>query len=89
MHLRRCPPDALPALLGKNEQMTKWEYLIVALPPFELPTTMPGASAAVQALNEEGALGWEAVGMSVLADGNVAVLLKKPLVEDVDGAHPA
>jgi hypothetical protein len=55
---------------------TAWEYLIVALPRFETPTTVP-ASAAVAALNREGDSGWEAVGMTSLADGSVAVLLKR------------
>jgi hypothetical protein len=59
--------------------MTTWEYLIVALPRFEAPTSLPEHSLAVRALNDEGAVGWEAVGMSVLADGSVAVLFKRPL----------
>jgi hypothetical protein len=58
--------------------MTSWEYLIVALPAFVAPTATRGASAAVQALDDLGQEGWEAVGMTVLADGNVAVLLKRP-----------
>jgi hypothetical protein len=58
--------------------MTAWEYLIMALPPFEPPTATRGASAAVHALDDLGREGWEAVGMTVLADGNVAVLLKRP-----------
>jgi hypothetical protein len=58
--------------------MSFWEYLIIALPPFELPTSGPGSSAAIQALNEEGERGWEAIGMTVLADESVAVLLKRP-----------
>lgn len=49
--------------------MTTWEYLIVALPHFETPTHAPGASAAVQKLNEEGERGWEAVGMTQLPEG--------------------
>jgi hypothetical protein len=32
----------------------------------------------VQALNEEGERGWDAVGFTALADGTVAVLLKRP-----------
>jgi len=64
--------------------MTTWEYLIVALPRFELPTTLPEASAAVQALNTEGQLGWEAVGMTLLDSGSVAVLLKRPSGRAVD-----
>jgi hypothetical protein len=66
--------------------MTPWEYLIVALPRFELPTTEPEPSAAVRALNAEGERGWEAVGMTVLTDGGVAVLLKRPLEVDSDDA---
>lgn len=57
--------------------MTRWEYLIVALPRFEPPTAAPTGSAAVGILNREGERGWEAVGMTCLADGNVAVLLKR------------
>jgi hypothetical protein len=57
---------------------TMWEYLIVELPSFEPPTHAPGASAAAHALNEEGERGWEAVGMTSLADGRVAVLFKRP-----------
>lgn len=57
--------------------MASWEYLIVALPRFEAPTATPTASAAVVALNREGDDGWEAVGMTSLADGSVAVLLKR------------
>jgi hypothetical protein len=58
--------------------MTAWEYLIVALPAFVAPTAAPGESAAVQALDDLGEQGWEAVGMTVLADDTVAVLLKRP-----------
>jgi hypothetical protein len=58
--------------------MSAWEYLISALPRFEAPTDSARSSAAVQALNGLGEVGWEAVGMTVLADGSVAVLLKRP-----------
>jgi hypothetical protein len=58
--------------------LTRWEYLIVALPPFAPPTAMPASSAAVAALNREGQEGWEAVGMTALEDGTIAVLLKRP-----------
>jgi hypothetical protein len=58
--------------------MTTWEYLIVELPSFEAPTHAPGASAAVQALNNEGKEGWEAIGLTPLADSTIAVLLKRP-----------
>ena len=43
--------------------MIRWEYVIVALPEFRPSTSVPGASAAVEALNREGRMGWEAVGM--------------------------
>jgi hypothetical protein len=57
--------------------MTAWEYLVFALPPFVAPTTHRGESAAVQALDELGDEGWEAVGMTQLTDGSVTVLLKR------------
>jgi hypothetical protein len=57
--------------------MTAWEYLVVALPAFVAPTAQRGASAAVQALDDLGADGWEAVGMTQLDDGSVTVLLKR------------
>jgi hypothetical protein len=58
--------------------MTSWEYLIVALPEFKRPSNTPGVSGSVTMLNKEGAEGWEAVGMTALEDGTVAVLLKRP-----------
>lgn len=58
--------------------MTRWEYVIVALPAFREPTNAPGASAAVEVLNREGEMGWEAVGMTSLEGGAVAVLCKRP-----------
>jgi hypothetical protein len=58
--------------------MTQWEYLIVALPQFQPPTQIPGGSAAIAALNREGHDGWEAIGMTALPDGTIAVLLKQP-----------
>jgi hypothetical protein len=61
--------------------VTGWEYLIVALPQFQQPTSAPGGSAAVEALNREGESGWEAVGMTALADGTIAVLLKRPIAK--------
>ena len=57
--------------------MTGFEYLIVSLPTFETAKTTQGRSASVDVLNHEGAAGWEAVGMSTLADSSVAVLLKR------------
>ena len=62
--------------------MTGWEYLIVSLPAFEAAKYMQGQSAAVDVLNREGAIGWEAVGMSTLADSSVAVLLKRRCTDD-------
>ena len=58
--------------------MIAWEYLIFALPAFVAPTSTRGASAAVQALDDLGNEGWEAVGMTVLGDETVTVLLKRP-----------
>ena len=55
-----------------------WEYLIVALPELHEPALRKGESDAVVALNREGELGWEAVGMAPV-DGGFAVLLKRPL----------
>ncbi len=61
--------------------IVRWQYLIVALPEFQPPTSVPGGSAAVEALNREGQQGWEAVGMTVLTGGIIAVLLKRPIEE--------
>jgi hypothetical protein len=58
--------------------MTAWEYLIIALPAFETPTLTRGESAAVQTLDDLGGQGWEAVSMTVVVDGSVVVLLKRP-----------
>lgn len=55
-----------------------WEYLIVSLPSFGPAQTMQGQSASVSMLNHEGQQGWEAVGMTALGEGAVAVLLKRP-----------
>jgi hypothetical protein len=57
--------------------VSAWEYLIVALPAFKTATSIPGQSDSVAVLNAEGSEGWEAVGMTVLANGQVAVLLKR------------
>ena len=62
--------------------MTAWEYLIVALPTFGSASSVQGESASVRVLNEHGAVGWEAVGMTTLADGSVAVLLKRSRAND-------
>ena len=58
--------------------MVVWEYLIVALPAFEAPTHTPGVSASVAVPNGEGNQGWEAAGVTSLADHSVAVLMKRP-----------
>jgi hypothetical protein len=62
--------------------MTAYEYLIVALPAFEEAKATQGHSPSVDILNREGAEGWEAVGMSTLADSSVAILLKRPSARD-------
>ena len=56
--------------------MRTWEYLIVALPTFKTATATQDQSDSVVALNHEGANGWEAVDMTALPDGHVAVLMK-------------
>ena len=62
--------------------MTGWEYLIVALPVFEAAKSTQGHSAAVDVLNREGEVGWEAVGISTLSDASVAVLMKRRSAEE-------
>ena len=57
--------------------MTRWEYLLLALPKFDPPPARRGDSAVVRALDDVGEQGWEAVGISQLADDMVAVLLKR------------
>jgi hypothetical protein len=59
--------------------MITWEYLLISLSEFEPAKAAQGESAAVVRLNREGADGWEAVGMTALADGSYAVLLKRPV----------
>ena len=73
-----------PASFGRSRSpaLVAWEYLIVALPAFDAPSQAPGVSASVLALNGEGAQGWEAVGMTALGDGHVAVLMKRPRYEE-------
>jgi hypothetical protein len=56
--------------------MTAWQYLIVALPEFPSATTARGGSESVTMLNKEAPR--EAVAMTALGGGSVAVLLKKP-----------
>ena len=62
---------------SKVGELAKWEYLIVALPPFKAAAAAQGDSDSVAMLNHEGERGWEAVGMTALADGAVAVLMKR------------
>ena len=62
--------------------MTVWEYLIVALPTFGAASAVRGESASVGVLNEHGTDGWEAVGLTTLADGSVAALLKRSSTDD-------
>ena len=57
--------------------MSTWEYLILALPAFKAAAAMQGQSDSVAVLNAEGSEGWEAVGMTALGTGEVAVLLKR------------
>lgn len=56
--------------------------MIVSLPTFEAAKTEQGHSASVDVLNGEGRNGWEAVGMNCLADGAVAVLLKRARADE-------
>lgn len=76
-------PREAPDRTGRDagEAVARWEYLIVVMPPFQAPTRVPGGSDAVHTLNEEGALGWEAVTMMELADGRITTLLKRPRSE--------
>lgn len=69
--------------------MSAWEYLIVALPVFKPAAATQGESDSVVALNHEGADGWEAVGMTALGDGHVAVLMKRSATAGPDTAKPS
>jgi hypothetical protein len=64
-----------------------WQYLIVALPTFGKASSVRGESASVEMLNTHGSEGWEAVGMATLADGSVAVLLKRPSRPDHEASR--
>ena len=71
--------DSEVAMTNRTAQaQSAWEYLIVSLPSFGPARTTQGQSASVSMLNHEGQKGWEAVGMTALDDGTVAVLLKRP-----------
>jgi hypothetical protein len=63
--------------------MTRWEYLVLALPRFEAPTADRSDSPAVRALDEVGEQGWEAVGLTELPGGTVAALMKRAKAEAV------
>ena len=76
------PARARDGAARRGRAVNAWEYLISALPRFEAPTQSARSSAAVQALNELGGDGWEAVGMTVLNDETVAVLLKRPASDE-------
>jgi hypothetical protein len=65
--------------------MPTWEYRILSLPTFEAAKPVPGDSPSVDLLNHEGAGGWEAVAMTALADGSVAVLLKRAVDHGAGG----
>ena len=58
--------------------MTNWEYMLIALPPLEAPTSSRATSASIRMLNDEGADGWEAVGMLGSSTDHLIVLLKRP-----------
>jgi hypothetical protein len=79
---RRCNSEASRHDDARSA-VTTWEYLIVSLPEFQPATTSRGESASVSMLNREGANGWEAVGMTRLAEGNFAVLLKRSVDEQL------
>ncbi len=68
---------ALDVAAEAEPTTVRWEYLIVSLPEFRPPTHAPGSSAAIKALNDEGDRGWEAVTMTALANGTIAVLCKR------------
>jgi hypothetical protein len=59
--------------------MTTWEYVIVELPSFEAPTLPPTRPAPPPQFKRSTtkAWGWEAVGLTPLVGGKIAVLLQK------------
>jgi hypothetical protein len=61
------------------DDVARWEYRIVAMPPFRPPTPTAVGSEAIHALNKEGEQGWEAVTMMELADGTITTLFKRRL----------
>lgn len=73
-------PSARTAVLDRAREpgAVRWEYLIVALPAFPPASQAPGTSEAVRHLNDEGDRGWEAITLTPLTDGTMAVLFKRP-----------
>jgi len=63
--------------MPSDERSMTFEYLILSLPTFGEPSVAQGDSASVTMLNVLGQQGWEAVGMTQLTEGTVAVLLKR------------
>ena len=59
--------------------MNNWEYRVSSIAAAELSTATPGAAAAVAHLNAHGGQGWEAVGLTTLAGGECAILMKRPV----------
>lgn len=59
--------------------MTNWEYRLMSLASFDGPTPDDPDSDAVALLNGEGRQGWEAIGLTTVAHGECAVLMKRPL----------
>ncbi|HAY67776.1 hypothetical protein N8Z08_01440 [bacterium] len=60
---------------------TNWEYRVTSIAASELSTATPGATAAVAHLNAHGMQGWEAVGLTTLAGGECAILMKRELAK--------
>jgi len=61
--------------------MTNWEYRITSVASGDLSSTALPAAGAVGQLNAQGDQGWEAVGMTVLANSECAVLMKRPVAQ--------
>ena len=59
--------------------MINWEYRLMSLASFDPPKPDQADSDAVTLLNGEGRQGWEAIGLTTVAQGECAVLMKRPL----------
>ncbi len=81
-------PRANPRAPRGSCPVSTWEYLIVALPAFKEATPIQGQSDSVAVLNAEGSEGWEAVGMTALGNGHVAVLLKRGAATEPHAQRP-